>query len=98
MQEFLVVVAIALAIFYLPRLLGRRPVASPVPSPVAKLPSLTGWMRLAILVTVFWMAGCAVYLKPWEKDMVCFAVVGLGPAAVLWGAVWVWFGYKKYRK
>ena len=94
MQEILVLVVIALAIFYLPRLLGRRPAAEPVVRP----PALTGWMRLAILVTVFWIAGLAAYLKPWENDILIFLSAGLGPATVFWGAVWVWSGYKKYRR
>jgi hypothetical protein len=94
MQEFLVVVAIALAIFYLPRLMGRKPVAEPVAKPLV----LTGWIRLAILVTVVWIAGFTALLKPWQDDAALFAYAGLGPVAALWGAFWVWSGYKKYRR
>jgi len=94
MQEVLVLVVVALAIFYLPRLLGKKP----APEPVFRPPALTGWMRLAILVTVFWIAGSAAFLKPWETDPFLFFYFGLGPAAVLWGSAWVWLGYKKYRR
>ena len=94
MQEVLVLVVVALVIFYLPRVLGRKP----VPEPTYRAPALTGWMRLAILVTIFWIAGFAAFLKPWEGDFQHFFSVGLGPAAVLWGAAWVWSGYKKYRR
>ena len=94
MQEVLVLIVIALAIFYLPRVLGRRP----VPEPEIRLPVLTGWMRLAILVSVLWVSGFALFLKPWEGATLIFLSVGLGPVAVLWGGVWIWSGYKKYGR
>jgi hypothetical protein len=94
MQEVLVLIVIALAIFYLPRVLGRRP----APEPEIRLPVLTGWMRLAILVTVLWVAGFALFLKPWDGDTLIFLSAGLGPVAVLWGGLWVWSGYRKYRQ
>ena len=59
MQEILVLIVIALAIFYLPRVIGRK--RAPVRE--VRRPALTGWMRLAILMTVFWIAGSAVIQK-----------------------------------
>ena len=53
MQEILVLIVIALAIFYLPRVIGRKP----FPVKAVRRPALTGWMRLAILMTVFWIVG-----------------------------------------
>jgi len=95
MQEVLVLIVIALAIFYLPRVLGRKP----APVPVRQTPALTGWMRLTILATVFWIAGATALLKPWQRgDELLFFAVGLGPVAALWGGVWVRSGYKKYRR
>jgi hypothetical protein len=90
MQELLVLSVIALAIFYLPRLMGRKP----VPEPARRPSPLTGRMRLAILLTVFWIAGSAAVLKPWQDDALPFLSLGLGPVAAAWGAAWVWFGYK----
>jgi cell division protein FtsW (lipid II flippase) len=94
MQEFLVLIVIALAIFALPRMMGRRP----APEPAARPSPLTGGMRLAILLTAFWIAGVAAVLKPWQGDPLPFVSLGLGPAAAAWGAAWVWLGYKKYRR
>ena len=95
MQELLVLIVIALAIFYLPRMMGRRP----APERVRRPAPLTGRMRLAILLTVFWIVGSAAVLKPWQGDDVLpFLSLGLGPAAAAWGVAWVWFGFKRSRK
>jgi cell division protein FtsW (lipid II flippase) len=94
MQELLVLIVIALAIYFLPRMMDRRP----TPEPARRSSPLTGRMRLAILLTAFCIAGSAAVLKPWQGDPLPFLSLGLGPAAAAWGAVWVWFGYKKYRR
>ncbi|MHB8910214.1 MAG: hypothetical protein ACYDAA_15185 [Syntrophales bacterium] len=94
MQELLVLIVVALAIFTLPRMLGRKP----APEPARRPPPLTGRMRLAILLTLFWIAGAAAVFKPWQSDPLLFLSLGLGPAAAVWGAAWVWFGYKQYRR
>jgi hypothetical protein len=94
MQEFLVLIVIALVIFYLPRVIGRKPAPVRAVRPTA----WTGWMRLAVLVTIFWIAGSAAFLEPWQRDARSFLYLGLGPVAAVWGAAWVWFGYKKYRR
>jgi hypothetical protein len=98
MQEILVVAAIALAIFFLPRLMGRKPVLESKPYNRSLVTVLTGRMRLAILMTILWIAGCAAFLKPWEGNTILFFCITLGPVLILWGGVWVWFGYKKYRR
>lgn len=110
MQEILVVAAIALAIFFLPRLMGRKssseaqqqslsqhPFQSPSVNRVSKI-RLTGWVRLSILITFLWVSACAAFLKPWEGNTLMFIMASAGPVIVYWGGVWVWFGYKKYRR
>ncbi len=94
MQELLVLIVVALAIFTLPRMMGRKT----APEPVRRPSPLTGGMRLAILLTLFWIAGAAALLQPWQGDVLPFLALGLGPAAVAWGAAWVRIGYKKYRR
>jgi len=97
MQEFLVVAAIALVLFFLPRLMGRKSAPEPIQNSPGLMTTLTGWLRLAILVTIFWIAGLAAFLKPWESSTILFLYVALGPVAAVWGAFWVWAGYKKYH-
>lgn len=94
MQELLLVAVIALAVLYFPRRTGRRP----APEPARRSPPLTGRMRLAISLTLFWIAGSAAFLNPWKGDALPFLLIGIGPPAAVWGAVWVWCGYKKYRR
>jgi hypothetical protein len=97
MQEVLVMIVVALALFALPRMIGRRPEPTPI-RVASRRPALTGRMRLAILVTLFWILGFVAILEPWQGDVFPFLYVGLAPAAALWGAAWVWFGYRKYRR
>ena len=97
MQEILVMIVVALALFALPRIMGKRPESEPV-RVVRRRPALTGRMRLAILLTLFWILGSAAVLEPWQGDVQPFLFIGLAPAAALWGATWVWFGYRKYRR
>ena len=91
MQELLVLIVIALALFYVPRMMGRKP----PPAPARRSSPLTGRMRLAILLTLFWIAGSTALLKPWQGDPLFFLSLGIGPAIAAWGAVWVWYGYNK---
>ena len=110
MQEILVVAAIGAAIFFLPRLMGRKTSSEREQQPriqtrsqpqsnsrVLKI-NLTGRMRLAILITILWIAGCAAFLRPWEGNEFLFFCMTLGPTLVCWGGVWVWFGFKKHRR
>jgi len=94
MQEILVLIVIALALFYIPRLrAGRNVVREP-----ARMPALTGWMRLAVLVTFLWIAGAAAVIKPWDENLLSFLYAGIAPAFIFWGFAWVIAGYKKYRR
>jgi hypothetical protein len=93
-QEVLVLIVIVLAIFYVPRLFGRKPAPVRTPPP----PVLTGRLRLALLVTIFWLAGAAALLTPWGNNPLPFLLIGLTPVTTLWGAAWVWFGFKRYRR
>ncbi len=98
MQEFLVVAAIALVIIFVPRLMSRKSLPVPEQNSIRLIKPLTGWIRLAILITIFWIAGSAAFLTPWESNIILFLYVCLGPVAAGWGSFWVWAGYKKYRR
>ncbi len=94
MQEILVLIVIALALFYIPRLRAGRTVVHET----ARMPALTGWIRLAMLVTFLWIAGAAAFIKPWDENFLSFLYAGIAPAFFFWGFAWVIAGYKKYRR
>ena len=96
MQEILVLIVVALAIFALPRMMGKQ--SEPLPVRTVSRSALTGRIRLAILTTLFWILGSAAVLEPWQGDVQPFLFAGVAPPAVLWGAAWVWLGYRKYRR
>jgi hypothetical protein len=96
MTEILVIIAIALAIFMLPRLTGKR-VEKGGHAPLS-LSKMNGWLRLAIMASVLWPAGTAFFLKPWNNHWPMFFYVGMGPVMLLWGIFWVFSGFRKGGK
>lgn len=110
MQEILVVLVIGLAVIFIPRLMNRNSASeSQSSSRVQPNPQiqrvkqifkagLPGWIRLLIVVSFFWVAGTAAYLKPWENNTFLFFCISLGPVIALWGGIWVRAGYLKYRR
>lgn len=98
MQEFLVVAAIVLVLFFIPRLLNRKPAPAPERND-GMMMTLPGWMRLAILITIFWIVALAAYLEPWKgSNTIEFLYIAIGPVTAAWGIFWVWSGYKKYHR
>ncbi len=94
MAEILVIIAIALAIFMLPRLTGKR--VEKAPTGFSGVSRLNGWMRLAIMASVLWPACAALFLKPWNNShWTMFFLVGIGPVGLLWGLFWVLSGFRK---
>jgi hypothetical protein len=92
MQEILLLIVIALALFYLPRLRAKK--SPPLPA-TARRASLTGWIRLAIMGSLLWIASAAALLEPWQREILPFVYFGAVPVVVFWGALWVWFGYRQ---
>jgi hypothetical protein len=91
MQEILLLVVIALALFYLPRLRAKK---APV-EPAVRRRALTGPMRLSIAVSLVWVAAAAVLLEPWAGAFLPFLCFGPGPVALFWAGAWVWHGYRR---
>ena len=95
-QEILLIVLIVLAIFLIPRMIKPRPSPEPVRVGRPGLP-FTWTLRLAIVLSVLWPLGCALYFKPWQQSAILFAAVGIGPVVVAWSLNWVMAGMKKKR-
>ena len=93
MSQVLVIIAIALAIFMLPRLAGKR--VKENGSISRSFLEISGWLRLAIMASILWPAGAAFYLKPWNDHWPMFFYVGIGPVILFWGLFWVLSGFRK---
>ena len=53
-----------------------------------------GYLRLALFVSVLWIAAAMLILKPWENQWVSFMALGVGPVALGWGIRWVIEGFR----
>jgi len=95
LTEILLLVAIILAIFMLPRMLSRKS-EDPLGDP-AKPFRMTGRMRLLILASLIWPGLIALFLQPWRNNWLNFVYVGIAPVALTWGICWVFVGFKKHR-
>ena len=96
MNEILVIIAIALAIFVLPRLPGKRVENNDRRTGV--ISKMTGWVRLAVMGSILWPAIIAFFLKPWNGSWPMFFYVGIGPVVLSWGVFWVLSGFRKGRR
>lgn len=96
LMEILIIVAILLSIIILPRMLRKPP--EPEIRPINRSFKLSGWERMAILVSFLWLASSTFYLKPWNNSWHIFLYVGPGPIILFWGIYWVFQGFKKKER
>jgi hypothetical protein len=95
-QELLLLAAIVLLILFLPRLISRWDRRQPGPLALRRTPQpLSGRLRLAIVASLFWLLGTAVYFKPWKGNLESFLILGLGLLVSVWGLAWAIAGFKK---
>ena len=98
-QEILLIVAILMAIFFIPRMTGRyRSQSISRSRPLSARIHLSGRRRLALLASLVWPLGIAIYLEPWRTSIVPFLYYGLGPVLLCWGISWVMYGFAEKRK
>ncbi len=99
LSELLLLAAIILGIFFLPRMTARsKPPPRQLKVISRLLPSLTGRQRLAIVISVFWPIASAVYLAPWQNGWRPFTLFGAGPVILFWSLNWVAAGYRNRNK
>ena len=94
-MEILLIVAIVLGIFMLPRLMARKPEGDLQSRDQGF--KFTGRMRFAIMVSLLWPAIVAFFLEPWKGYWPLFFYIAAGPVALLWGIYWVFSGFRKER-
>lgn len=95
LTEILLLVAIILVIFILPRMLNRK--SDDLPRGPAKPFRMTGRIRLIVLASLIWPGLIALFLKPWQGSWLTFIYIGIAPVALTWGICWVFMGFKNHR-
>lgn len=93
LQEILVIALIFAVIIFLPRLTGKNREKKSRKA----LQALSGKLRLALVFSVVWLLLWTVYFRPWAGGIPSFALVGLCPVILGWGALWVIDGFKRKR-
>ncbi len=95
-MEILLILALILGIFMLPRLMSRNRGGTTESHDSGFRP--TGWTRLAIVVSIVWLAVASFLLKPWNGRWDFFLYAGIGPVVLSWGIFWVFSGFFKDKR
>lgn len=98
LSEILLILLIIVVLFFLPRMVSRSGPADRKTAPRPLLKKFSGRLRLAILVSLVWLAAAALWLQPWRGQDLLFVGIGAAPVIVGWGVYWVFSGFKQYRR
>jgi hypothetical protein len=98
LSEILLILLIVVVLFFLPRIVSRSAPAGRKAPPRPLVKRLSGRLRLAILVSVVWLAAIVLWLRPWTGHQTLFVGIGAAPVIVGWGAYWVLAGFRQYRR
>lgn len=95
-QELLVIVIIILVIFFLPRMTTRNSdMKSARHKFIKRAVSLSGRMRLAIVVSLAWILMIFTWVEPWQGRWLKFIYLGIAPVAAGWSIYWVRRGFDR---
>ncbi len=95
-KEIVLVVMVLVALFMIPRFIrsGKAPEASSKSSGSGDR-NQAGMLRLAVLLSVLWIALAMVLLNPIKGELLPFMGAGVLPVGLAWGIRWVVLGFKK---
>ncbi len=88
-QEILLLILLALALFAVPRIFkrgGRR---------TRSATGLSGRMRLALLLSVAWPLSVGLFRNPLSGSSLAFFCIGIAPVLLAWGLAWVAAGFRR---
>ncbi len=95
-SEILIIIAVLLAIIVLPKRMSKNNKSAAVKK--KRRIWLSGWNRMAILISLLWLSFFSLYFKPWNHQLLMFIYIGIAPVAVYWGIYWTYLGFKKRGK
>jgi len=64
-------------------------------SPVNKLKRLPVKIRFTIVLSLVYPIAMALYLKPWNGNLISYISYGIIPVFLIWGGAWILEGRKK---
>jgi amino acid transporter len=95
-SEILVLVLLIVSILILPRLFkGEASQKSPA---VKKLKKLSPRIRVSIILSIAFPLFMALYLKPWEQNLITYLSFGVIPVLAFWAVIWILSGISKTKK
>jgi hypothetical protein len=94
LREILVVAAVLLALFLVPRLVRSKRGSAAAPAADGGNANGNGLVRLALLLSALWVSVSFVLLNPTAGSWVPFFGVGVLPVALGWGIRWVALGFR----
>jgi hypothetical protein len=98
-QEILLIVVILLAILFIPRMMSPKRPQAPKPfQPMRKIRNMGVRWRIAIVASLLWLLGAAVYCRPWQGAVELYMLLGGGPVIIGWCVSWIVAGVKSGRK
>jgi len=92
-QEILVLLIIIFVVFLMPRVMGGGREKKEF-----SFKRVSGKMRAAMAVSLFYVAIWTLILEPWHHQRLLFVSVGLGPVAFGWTVWWVVEGFPGRKK
>jgi len=91
-SEILVLVLLIVCILILPRMF--KGVPEKKISPAKKLKKLPAKIRLSIVLSFIYPIAMALYLKPWNENLISYISYGIIPVFLIWGIAWILAGKK----
>ena len=92
-SEILVLVLLIACILILPRMFKGEPAKKTSLSTKRKI--LSAKIRFGIVLTLVYPMAIALYIKPWNENIIPFISFGILPVFIVWAVVWVIAGRKK---
>ncbi|MCD4722065.1 MAG: hypothetical protein K8S13_19710 [Desulfobacula sp.] len=92
-SEILVLVLLIACILILPRLFKGEPVKKTSSSKQRK--KLSAKIRFGIVLTLVYPIVLALYIKPWNENIISFISFGIIPVFLVWAIAWIIAGRKK---
>ena len=92
-SEILILVLLIACILILPRLFKGEPVKKTSSAKILK--RLPAKIRFSIVLSLIYPMVAALYLKPWNENLIPYISYGIIPVFLAWAFVWIIAGQKK---